>query len=173
MKIHAAMRRAVDLNNRGLKQNYDRDTTCVLRAVCEYKPLSHPHHCCQITSNLGSALAKGLATASRETTGFTEAPPSRRLSKTAAAARTALPTTRSTDQGGRARTRRHQDARTAPPQPCRWTIQRNTWTPTRRDYVVGGGEGSHQARTRNWRFETHLEARSVGIIDLGYLRLFC
>ena len=56
MKIHAAMRRAVDLNNRGLKQNYDRDTTCVLRAVCEYKPLSHPHHCCQITSNLGSAL---------------------------------------------------------------------------------------------------------------------
>jgi len=120
MKNHAVMRRAVDLNNRVLKQNYDRDTTCVLRTVCEYKPLSHPHHCCQITSNLGSALAKGLATASRETTGFTEAPPSRRLSKTAAAARTALPTTRSTDlHGGRTRVRAgsgHPDGCGAPAQ---------------------------------------------------------
>ena len=116
MENHAVMRRAADLNNRVLKQNDYRDTTCVLRTVCEYKPLSHPHHSCQITSNLGSALAKGLATASRETTGFTEEPPSRRLSKTAAAARTALPTTRSTDlHGGRTRSG-HSNGRASPAQ---------------------------------------------------------
>ena len=58
MENHALTRRAADLNDRVLKQNDYRDTTCVLRTVCEYKPLSHPHHCCQITSNLGSALVR-------------------------------------------------------------------------------------------------------------------
>ena len=93
MENHAPTRRAADLIDRALKQNDYRDTTCALQAVCEYNTLSHPHHCCQITSNPGRTLAKGLATTSRETTRFTEAPPSRRLPKTAAAARIALPTT--------------------------------------------------------------------------------
>ena len=50
------MRRAADQIDRVLKQNDYRDTTRALWAVCEYNPLSHPHHCCQITSNLGGTL---------------------------------------------------------------------------------------------------------------------
>ena len=55
-KIHAAARRAADMDVQALKQNDYRDTRCTLRAVCEYKPPSHPHHCCQNTSIPGSTL---------------------------------------------------------------------------------------------------------------------
>ena len=37
-----------------------RTPTCALYAVCEYETLSHPHHCCQITSNPGSTLGCGV-----------------------------------------------------------------------------------------------------------------
>ena len=50
------MQRAADQIDRVLKQNDYRDTTRALWAVCEYKPPSHPHHCCQNTSIPGSTL---------------------------------------------------------------------------------------------------------------------